>query len=196
MLKIIYRFSCRKQFSVMALSIQILLPELSFQSMHDEGIVNDQFSHIQHLTMVGRADHFVQLINMYCLDVETILSQLASSIDLPTVDFPKLAALAAEVEERSSCIGAEHVRLACVNLMKACDQKQKQNFLQALSWTKNEFAITRNKLQVLVQDYLAPFLIYGACLFYLILLNADGTQDYETRSKTKKLEDAVYQVFF
>lgn len=43
-----------------------------------QGIVNDQFSHIHHLTIVGRADHFVQLINMYCLDVEAILSQLES----------------------------------------------------------------------------------------------------------------------
>ncbi|XP_022753769.1 histidine-containing phosphotransfer protein 1-like [Durio zibethinus] len=135
----------------MALSIVKGLLQQYVQSLFNEGIVNDQFSHIQHLKMVGRADHFVQLINMYCLDVETILSQLASYIDLPTIDFSKLAALAAEVGERSSCIGAEHMKLACVDLMQACDQLQKQNFLQALSWTKNEFAHTREKLQVLVQ---------------------------------------------
>ncbi|OMO70159.1 hypothetical protein CCACVL1_19077 [Corchorus capsularis] len=62
------------------------------------GIVNDQFSHMK---MVGRAD-FVQLINTYCLDVESILSKLESYIDLPKVDFSKLAPLAAEVGERSS----------------------------------------------------------------------------------------------
>ncbi|KAH1067006.1 hypothetical protein J1N35_031993 [Gossypium stocksii] len=101
--------------------------------------------------MVGRTEHFVQLINTYCLDVESILAQLASSIDLPEVDFSKLAALAAEVTERSSCIGAEHVRLACVDLMQACEQMQKQKFLPALDWTKTEFTQTQNKLQVLVQ---------------------------------------------
>ncbi|XP_039066368.1 uncharacterized protein LOC120211983 isoform X1 [Hibiscus syriacus] len=57
---------------------------------------------------------------------------------------------AAKVQVMPS-IGAEHVRLACVNLMRASDQKQKQNFLQALNWTKTEFARTRNKLQVIVQ---------------------------------------------
>ncbi|XP_039066374.1 histidine-containing phosphotransfer protein 1-like isoform X2 [Hibiscus syriacus] len=111
------------------------------------GIINEQFSHIQHL----KADHLVQLINTYCLDAESIISQLDSHIDLPDVDFSKLDALAAEAVERSSRIGAEHVRLACVNLMRASDQKQKQNFLQALNWTKTEFARTRNKLQVIVQ---------------------------------------------
>ncbi|KAK8550800.1 hypothetical protein V6N13_119307 [Hibiscus sabdariffa] len=101
--------------------------------------------------MVGTADHFGQLINTYCLDVESIISQLASYIDLPDVDFSKLAALTTEVAERSSRIGAEHVRLACLDLMQACDQKQKQNFLRALNWTKTEFARTKNKLQVIVQ---------------------------------------------
>ncbi|KAK8641361.1 hypothetical protein V6N13_010772 [Hibiscus sabdariffa] len=101
--------------------------------------------------MVGTAHHFGQLINTYCLDVESIISQLASYIDLPDVDFSKLAALTTEVAERSSRIGAEHVRLACVDLMQACDQKQKQNFLRALNWTKTEFGRTKNKLQVIVQ---------------------------------------------
>ncbi|XP_017982045.1 PREDICTED: histidine-containing phosphotransfer protein 2-like isoform X7 [Theobroma cacao] len=135
----------------MALSIVRGLLQQYVQSLFNEGIINDQFSHIQHLKMVGRADHFVQLINTYCLNVETILSKLESYIDLPNVDFSNLAALATEIEERSSCIGAEHVRLTCLDLMRACDQMQKQNFCQALSWTKNEFAHTRNKLQVLVQ---------------------------------------------
>ncbi|XP_017982040.1 PREDICTED: histidine-containing phosphotransfer protein 1-like isoform X3 [Theobroma cacao] len=141
--------------------------------------------------MVGRADHFVQLINTYCLNVETILSKLESYIDLPNVDFSNLAALATEIEERSSCIGAEHVRLTCLDLMRACDQMQKQKyetffFCQALSWTKNEFAHTRNKLQVLVQWLLN--------LSALAASNADGAEDYEARSKTAKIE--CYQVVF
>ncbi|XP_052883776.1 histidine-containing phosphotransfer protein 2-like isoform X2 [Gossypium arboreum] len=111
----------------MALSIVKGLLEQYVQSLFNEGIINEQFSRIQHLKMVGRTEHFVQLINSYCLDVESILAQLASSFDLPEVDFSKLAALAAEVTERSS------------------------RFLLALDWTKTEFTQTQNKLQVLVQ---------------------------------------------
>ncbi|XVF69138.1 hypothetical protein PTKIN_Ptkin11bG0056700 [Pterospermum kingtungense] len=135
----------------MALSIVKGLLQQYVQSLLNEGIVNDQFSRIQHLTIIGRGDHFVQLINKYCLDVEAILSQLESYIDLPTVDISKLAALAEEVAERSSCIGAEHVRLASENLMQACSQMRKQHFLQALGWTKTEFDHTHSKLQVVVQ---------------------------------------------
>ncbi|KAJ6692984.1 hypothetical protein OIU79_014675 [Salix purpurea] len=72
------------------------------QSLLDEGIVNAQFCHIQTLKTEEEPDHVVQLINTYCIDVESILSELGSFIDLPDVDFSKLVALAQQVEESSS----------------------------------------------------------------------------------------------
>lgn len=113
--------------------------------------MNAQFCHIQTLKTEEEPDHVVQLINTYCIDVESILFELGSYIDLPDVDFSKLAALAQQVEERSSLMGAEHMRLACADLVQACLQMDKRNLSLSLNWIKNEFAHIRTKLEVVVQ---------------------------------------------
>ncbi|KAG6763080.1 hypothetical protein POTOM_033612 [Populus tomentosa] len=115
------------------------------------GIVNAQFCHIQTLKTEEEPDRVVRLINTYCIDVESILFELGSYIDLPDVDFSKLAALAQQVEERSSLMGAEHMRLACADLIQACRQMDKRNLSLSFNWIKNEFAHIRTKLEVVVQ---------------------------------------------
>lgn len=113
--------------------------------------MNAQFCHIQTLKTEEEPDHVVRLINTYSIDVESILFELGSYIDLPDVDFSKLAALAQQVEERSSLMGAEHMRLACADLIQACRQMDKRNLSLSLNWIKNEFAHIRTKLEVVVQ---------------------------------------------
>ncbi|KAK9943224.1 hypothetical protein M0R45_008840 [Rubus argutus] len=135
----------------MALSIVKGLLREYVQSLLNEGIVNDQFSQIQTLKSKEEPDCVVRLINMYFIDVETILSKLRSYSELPDVDYSRLAVLAREIQEKSSRIGAEHVRRACNNLIQACDRMHKQNFILALDWIKNEFCHTRNKLESFVQ---------------------------------------------
>ncbi|XP_024926346.2 histidine-containing phosphotransfer protein 1 isoform X2 [Ziziphus jujuba] len=121
------------------------------QSLFDEGIVNDQFSQIQTLKSMEQPDLVVQLIDAYLVDVEMILSELTSYSDFPDVDFSKVTLLAHKVKDRSSCIGAEHVRLACDELIQASVQMNKQNFVRALSWIKKEFSCTQDKLESYAQ---------------------------------------------
>ncbi|XP_057954700.1 histidine-containing phosphotransfer protein 1-like [Malania oleifera] len=135
----------------MALSILKGLLQGYVQSLFDEGIVNDQFSHIQSLKSAEKPDSVVQFISMYCDDVGAIISELKSYIDLPDVDFSRLAAEARKVEEKSLRIGAEHMRLACADLIQACEENNKENFSRALKWMKNEFVRTRSKLESFAQ---------------------------------------------
>ncbi|KAK7845242.1 histidine-containing phosphotransfer protein 5 [Quercus suber] len=135
----------------MALSILKGLLQGYVQSLFDEGIVNDQFSQIHTLKSEEEPEHVVQLIDKYFVEVETILSELTSKIDCPDVDFSKLSELAHKVDERSLSIGARHVKLACADLIKSCDQMNKENFSRALIWIKNEFSHTRNKLEAYAQ---------------------------------------------
>ncbi|KAH7542027.1 hypothetical protein FEM48_Zijuj02G0029900 [Ziziphus jujuba var. spinosa] len=114
--------------SEMALSILEGLLEEYVQSLFDEGIVNDQFSQIQTLKSMEQPDLVVQLIDAYLVDVEMILSELTSYSDFPDVDFSKVTLLAHKVKDRSSCIGAEHVRLACDELIQASVQMNKQKY--------------------------------------------------------------------
>ncbi|XP_019075879.1 histidine-containing phosphotransfer protein 3 isoform X1 [Vitis vinifera] len=128
-------------------------PGLHFhpQPIADQGIVNDQFCQIQALKSEEQPDAVVRLIDTYILDVERILSNLKSYIDLPDVDFSKLAVEIYKIEEKSLQIGAEHMKIACANLILACDQKHKDNFCQYLAWMMNEFTKTQSKLEAFAQ---------------------------------------------
>ncbi|GLT66422.1 hypothetical protein SLA2020_387870 [Shorea laevis] len=110
----------------MALSILRGLIQEYVQSLFDEGILNNQFSQIQTLKSVEEPENVVQLIDTYFIDVETILSELTTYIDYPDFDFSKLSTLVHKVEERSLSIGAEHMRLACADLIRACNQMDKE----------------------------------------------------------------------
>ncbi|KAK7402074.1 hypothetical protein VNO78_14049 [Psophocarpus tetragonolobus] len=121
------------------------------KSLFDEGVVNDQFNMIMALKRIGEPDRAVKLIEKYFADGERIVSELSRHIDNPKPDFCKLASLAREIEYKSTSIGAEQVRLACPDVIKACDEKNKKNFSRTLPWLKDEFSNTRNKLAALVK---------------------------------------------
>ncbi|XP_020204079.1 histidine-containing phosphotransfer protein 1-like [Cajanus cajan] len=135
------------------MTLQILKGLLQgyMKSLFDEGVVSDQFNVIMSLKRIGETDRAVQMIETYFADVEKILFELSRHVDNPTVDFSKLASLAREIEDKSASIGAEHMRLACPDIIKACDEKNHQSFSRSLPWLKNEFSNTRNKLAAFVQ---------------------------------------------
>ncbi|KAJ0083709.1 hypothetical protein Patl1_30456 [Pistacia atlantica] len=85
----------------MALSIVKGLLQHYVDSLVDEGVLNEQFSHIQTLR-IEEPDFVEQLINTYCMNVEAVLSELTSCISLSHVDYSQLAVLARQVEDRSS----------------------------------------------------------------------------------------------
>ncbi|RVW54384.1 hypothetical protein CK203_068477 [Vitis vinifera] len=79
-----------------------VLPSSIFKNLCIAGIVNDQFCQIQALKSEEQPDAVVR--------------------DLPDVDFSKLAVEICKIEEKSLQIGAEHMKIACANLILACDQ--------------------------------------------------------------------------
>ncbi|XP_022153064.1 histidine-containing phosphotransfer protein 1-like isoform X2 [Momordica charantia] len=118
------------------------------QSLFDE-IVDERFSQI--LIKFEESDRVIHLINIYLNDVESNLCELTNYMDSINVNFSKLSILAHNIEEKSTRIGARHVRLASIHLIEACDQEDQKIVSQALSWMQHEFAITRNKLQPVLQ---------------------------------------------
>ncbi|XP_057453407.1 histidine-containing phosphotransfer protein 3-like isoform X2 [Lotus japonicus] len=121
--------------------------------MFDEGVVNDQFSAITcPRNNRGRArDHAVQLIESYLADVDVILSELSRHVDNSHVDFYMLGSLAREVHDKSTSIGADHMRLACFDVIAACDERCKSSFSHNLTLLKNEFGYTKRQLSNFVQ---------------------------------------------
>ncbi|XP_056165583.1 uncharacterized protein LOC115679279 [Syzygium oleosum] len=154
----------------MALPILTGLLQEYVQSLLNEGIVNDQFASVQTLKSTDEPDAIIRLITSYFADVEAVLSELTRSIDSPEADFDQLAAQANTIKEKSLCIGAEHMKLACDSLIRACEEKQGRKFSQALNWIENEFARTQDKLDAVVQK-LKSVGSFG---------DADGEEDSQT----------------
>ncbi|KAL3752353.1 hypothetical protein ACJRO7_013066 [Eucalyptus globulus] len=156
----------------MALPILTGLLQEYVQSLLDEGIVNDQFASVQTLKSADEPGAIIRLITSYFADVEAVLSELTRFIDSPEADFDQLAAQANTIKEKSLCIGAAHMKLACDNLIRACEEQQRRKFSQALNWIKAEFAQTQDKLDAVVQvKMLMPVGSIG---------NADGKEDSQT----------------
>ncbi|OIW09051.1 hypothetical protein TanjilG_16278 [Lupinus angustifolius] len=110
----------------MTLSILKGLLQDYLRSLFNEGIVNDQFNEILSLENTRGLDYVVTLINTYIADVEMILSDISRHIENSKVDFSHMASLAHAIEDKSASIGAEHMKLACSDLIKACDEKHKR----------------------------------------------------------------------
>ncbi|XP_019448060.1 PREDICTED: histidine-containing phosphotransfer protein 1-like [Lupinus angustifolius] len=135
----------------MTLSILKGLLQDYLRSLFNEGIVNDQFNEILSLENTRGLDYVVTLINTYIADVEMILSDISRHIENSKVDFSHMASLAHAIEDKSASIGAEHMKLACSDLIKACDEKHKRKLIRSLPWTKSEFTQTKNKLMDFVR---------------------------------------------
>ncbi|XP_061355087.1 histidine-containing phosphotransfer protein 1-like isoform X2 [Gastrolobium bilobum] len=135
------------------MAIPILQNELRcfVQSMYDEGIVNEQFFQIQYMKEMIRNDYAVRAITSYCVSCTRLFSTLSDQICQNEVDFQRVRDLASELYAISCSFGAKNVRFACVDLLHACERKDKNFCSQALNWTKNRFCHLRIKLETLVQ---------------------------------------------
>ncbi|BAT92060.1 hypothetical protein VIGAN_07072000 [Vigna angularis var. angularis] len=78
------------------------------------------------LKRIGEPNHVVQLIETYVADVERILAEILRHEENQKIDLHKLTPLARGIEDKSTRIGAELVKVACYNVIKACDENNHQ----------------------------------------------------------------------
>ncbi|GLT48748.1 hypothetical protein SLA2020_223560 [Shorea laevis] len=134
----------------MALEIQKGLLRGFIQNMYDEGFVNDQFYQMQAMQNT-RPEDVMRAITSYCTAAENLFSRLTFHTNRAEVDFRQVHFLARDLYARTSNIGAEHVKLACAEIMRAAEQNNKEQCCQTLYWTKNEFTHLRRKFETVVQ---------------------------------------------
>ncbi|KAG2371499.1 uncharacterized protein HKW66_Vig0216730 [Vigna angularis] len=103
------------------------------------------------LKRIGEPNHVVQLIETYVADVERILAEILRHEENQKIDLHKLTPLARGIEDKSTRIGAELVKVACYNVIKACDENNHQNFSRSLMLLKKDFGSTKNKLASFAQ---------------------------------------------
>ncbi|KAG4974333.1 hypothetical protein JHK87_031154 [Glycine soja] len=121
------------------------------RSMHDEGVVNQQFLQLQVLRQPFRCDIILRLVTTYCNSCKDLFSSLSHQLDQERVNYERLNDLALDFYARTSSIGAEGVRRACASLIEACERKDKNGCSLALYWTKNRFSYLRGRFETLVK---------------------------------------------
>ncbi|KAK9175608.1 hypothetical protein WN944_027615 [Citrus x changshan-huyou] len=124
----------------MALPMQRSLLRSFVQSMHEEGIVNDDFYQLLAMKETVRPDYVVRAVTSYCLSAQNLFSHLTYHICQPEVDYHQVNTAACEFYARTSShvlimhnmfpawysIGAEHVKLSCAELIQACQENDKE----------------------------------------------------------------------
>ncbi|XVF07712.1 hypothetical protein REPUB_Repub06bG0163300 [Reevesia pubescens] len=121
------------------------------QSMFDEQVLDSQFSQIQALQDSSNPNFVDEVITLFCSDAERIITELNSYLGYQTVDFSRLDSYVHQLKGSSSSIGAHRLKLSCVNLRQASDDRNKEGCMLALNQITREYCILRSKFQTLIQ---------------------------------------------
>ncbi|XP_050281205.1 histidine-containing phosphotransfer protein 1-like isoform X3 [Quercus robur] len=122
------------------------------ESLHLKmGYVNDQFWQIQQMKKTNQPDYAVRAVTSYCMSAQNLFTQLTDHINQENVDFHQVNVSAHELFEQSNSVGAAHVKHACVELLHACEDNDKDYCSKTLYWTKNEFSQLKRKFETVVQ---------------------------------------------
>ncbi|KAL7161811.1 hypothetical protein ACSBR2_042308 [Camellia fascicularis] len=135
----------------MGLAIQKELLSRFIQKMCDDGMVNDQFVKLQELKKPNTPEFVVRAVTLYCMAVKNLFSLLSNMINETEVNFYEVALQACDLYERSRIIGAEHVKIASIDILRSCQAFDNNCCIQALNQTKKEFSNLRRNLETLVQ---------------------------------------------
>ncbi|XVF76243.1 hypothetical protein PTKIN_Ptkin13bG0250600 [Pterospermum kingtungense] len=121
------------------------------QSMFDEGLLDSQFSQIQALQDSSNPNFVDEVITLFCSDAERIITELNRYLGYQDVDFSKVDAYVHQLKGSSSSLGAHRLKLACVNLRQASDERNKEGCMRALNLITQEYCLLRNRFQTVVQ---------------------------------------------
>ncbi|URD82022.1 histidine-containing phosphotransfer protein [Musa troglodytarum] len=95
-------------------------------SMFLEGLLDDQFEQLQMLQDESSPGFIAELITLFCGDSERILAELTKLLDQAVVDYQKVDAFVHQLKGSSSSVGAQHVKLACVQFRQFCEEHNKE----------------------------------------------------------------------
>ncbi|KAM3202038.1 hypothetical protein P3L10_029662 [Capsicum annuum] len=117
------------------------------QNSTRKGLINKEFENLMISKMAENHEFAIQTIKEYCAEVEALLSQMKNDIEILVVEFPHLVALCDLVKEKCTRIGTIRVISTCKLVIRACDQRNKKKFSQALGLLKHDFSTTQSQLE-------------------------------------------------
>ncbi|XP_077230566.1 histidine-containing phosphotransfer protein 2-like [Tasmannia lanceolata] len=120
-------------------------------SMFREGLLDEQFTQLQMLQDANNPGFVAEVIALFCDDSERILAELTKSLEQAVVDYQKADAYVHQLKGSSSSVGAQRIKLACVEFRHFCEENNREGCLQALHGLKHEYFNLRSKFEAMVQ---------------------------------------------
>ncbi|CAL9037688.1 unnamed protein product [Musa banksii] len=134
--------------SLMALREQL---NMLVNSMYIEGLLDQQFQQLQMLQDASSPGFVAEVITLFCEDAERILTELTKLVDQAVVEFQKVDAYVHQLKGSSSSVGAQNVKLACIQFRQFCEENNKDGCLNALNVVKHHYYLLRNKFDTMLQ---------------------------------------------
>lgn len=120
-------------------------------SMMQEGMLDDQFQQLQMLQDASNPGFVVEVITLFCEDEERMLNELTQLLEQPAVDFRKIDSHVHQMKGSSASIGANRIKLACVEFRRFCEENNKEGCQHALQLIKNEYYLLHRKFEAIME---------------------------------------------
>ncbi|URD90426.1 histidine-containing phosphotransfer protein [Musa troglodytarum] len=95
-------------------------------SMFLEGLLDQQFRQLQMLQDASSPGFVAEVITLFCEDSERMLTELTKLLDQAVVDYQKVDAYVHQLKGSSSSVGAQNVKLACIQFKQFCEENNKE----------------------------------------------------------------------
>ncbi|KAJ8750005.1 hypothetical protein K2173_013920 [Erythroxylum novogranatense] len=117
----------------------------------DQGILDDHFEHILDLRQGESHQFLIDLINMFCSDAESCITQVNKYMNEHIIDYAKVITFVHQIRGSSSSIGGRRMALACRDLRYACDDMDHARCLEYFNMVKEEYQILKDKFNIISQ---------------------------------------------
>ncbi|XP_056699662.1 histidine-containing phosphotransfer protein 1 isoform X2 [Spinacia oleracea] len=120
-------------------------------SLFDQGILNDQFNHLQLLQDESNPEFLAEIVNLFFQDTQKLLDDLTKNLEQENVDFLMLDKTLHHIKGSSSSIGAVGVQNACVAFVTCSNEKNIEGCWRCLEEARNAYNVVRSKLDTLLK---------------------------------------------
>lgn len=120
-------------------------------SLFNQGILNDQFIHVQVLQDETNPQFLSEIVNLFLTEAQKHLNELANNLEQQNVDFEMIQKSLHYLKGSSSSVGAEEVHNACVEFINCCNEKNVEGCITCWEQARNAYVLVKNKLETLLQ---------------------------------------------
>ncbi|XP_019051903.1 PREDICTED: histidine-containing phosphotransfer protein 2-like, partial [Nelumbo nucifera] len=121
------------------------------ESLYTEGVLDHQFDQLQALQDANNPGFVVEVVTLFYEDTEKTLRELTKYLEQPIADNQRVDSYVHQLKGSSSSIGAQQIKLACIDFHQACLDNNKDGCLQALNKIKYEFYHLQSKFKTVIQ---------------------------------------------